>query len=114
MSLEEEAKARQRLQVILEQLGGRLSATEAAGTLGVSRKTYYEWREKALRGMEAALRDGEPGRPLNPTDPEKEDLRKRDLLLQRENDVLRCRLHILDELLREPPKPAVPGWKKKE
>ena len=95
-------------------MGGRLTSAEAAGQLGVSRKTFYEWREKALRGMEAALRDAEPGRPPNPVDPEKEELRKRELLLQRENDVLRCRLHILDELLREPPKPAAPGWKKKE
>lgn len=113
MSLEEDAKARQRLQVILEQLGGRLSATEAAGALGVSRKSYYEWREKALRGMAEALRDGLPGRPPSPQDPEKEALRERELDLQRENALLRCRLHILDEL-RRAPEPGASGWKKKE
>lgn len=113
MSLEEDAKARQRLPVILEQLGGRLTSAEAAGRLGVSRKTYYEWREKALRGMETALRDGNPGRPPNSVDPEKEALRERELDLQRENALLRCRLHILDEMSR-PPDPKATGWKKKE
>ncbi|NLG35653.1 MAG: helix-turn-helix domain-containing protein [Lentisphaerae bacterium] len=113
MSLEEESKAQQRLQVILEQLGGRLTSAEAAGQLGVSRKTFYEWREKALRGMEAALGDGEPGRPPNPVDPEKEALRERDVQLQRENDVLRCRLQILNELHRSPESKGS-GWKKKE
>jgi transposase len=110
----QEDRARERLQVILEQLAGRLTATEAAGQLGVSRKTYYEWREKALRGMEAALRDGEPGRPSHLVDPEKEALRERETELSLEVDLLRCRVQILDELLREPPKPTASGWKKKE
>jgi transposase-like protein len=113
MSLEEESKARQRLQVILEQLGGRLTSAEAAGQLGVSRKTFYEWREKALRGMEEALRDGEPGRPPTPVDPEKEELREREAGLKRQIDVLRCRLQILDELRRTPGTGGA-GWKKKE
>lgn len=98
-----EELARERLRVILEQMGGRLTSAEAAGQLGVSRKTFYEWREKALRGMEAALRDGEPGRPPNPVDPEKEHLREREIELQRENALLRCQLHIRNELKREPP-----------
>lgn len=96
-------RARERLRAILEQLGGRLTSAQAAGQLGVSRKTFYEWREKALRGMEEALRDGEPGRPLESTDPEKEDLRERQRELQREIALLRCRLHIRNELNREPP-----------
>ena len=107
-------RARKRLQAILEQMAGRITAEQAAGMLGVSRKTFYEWRQKALDGMEEALRDGEPGRPPNPVDPEKEDLKKQELRLTREVDLLRCRLQVLDELIREPPKPAAPGWKKKE
>ena len=99
----QDERARERLRVILEQMAGRLTSIEAAGQLGVSRKTFYEWREKALRGMEAALRDGEPGRPPNPVDPEKEDLRERESELQRENARLRCQLHIRNELNREPP-----------
>jgi transposase-like protein len=99
----EDERARERLRAILEQMGGRLTSAQAAGQLGVSRKTFYEWREKALRGMEAALRDGEPGRPPNPMDPEKEDLRERESTLQRENAILRCQLRIRSELNREPP-----------
>ena len=95
--------AQRRLQAILEQMAGRMTSTEAAGQLGVSRKTFYEWREKALRGMEEALRDGEPGRPPTPVDLEKEDLRERQSELQRENARLRCQLHIRNELNREPP-----------
>jgi transposase len=107
-------RARQRLQAILEQMAGRITAEQAAGMLGVSRKTFYEWKQKALDGMEEALLDGEPGRPAKPVDPEKEELQKREVNLTREVDLLRCRLQVLDELIREPPRPAAPGWKKKE
>jgi len=40
-------------------------------------------------------------------------LRERDVQLQRENDVLRCRLQILNELHRSPESKGS-GWKKKE
>jgi len=80
----------------------------------VSRKDVLRVAEKALRGMEEALRDGEPGRPPNPVDPEKEELRKRDLQLQREIDVLRCRLQIQDELRRSPEIGRGPAGKKKK
>jgi transposase len=103
MTTLEDDRAGERLRVILEQMGGRLTSAEAAGQLGVSRKTFYEWREKALRGMEEALRDGDPGRPPNPVDPEKEQLRERESGLQRENARLRCQLRIRSELNREPP-----------
>lgn len=57
--------------MILEVLGGRLNATQAAQELGVSRKTFYEWQERALEAMRKALRDRPAGRPLQPVDPEK-------------------------------------------
>ena len=54
-----------------------------------------------------------PGRPPNPVDLEKEDLREREVDLMRQIDVLRCRLQILDELRRSPESKGA-GWKKKE
>ena len=60
--------ARQR--AILEVLAGRMSVTQAALELGISRKTYYAWQERALLAMQAALRDRPGGRPPLPADPE--------------------------------------------
>ncbi len=53
-----------------------LTATEGAQRLGVSRKTYYEWEERALRAMSLALENHRGGRPSEPLDEEKEYLGK--------------------------------------
>lgn len=74
---EQEELARRRAEVIVEVQSGRLTATEAAKRLGVSRKTYYQWERRALEGMVDALRDKEGGRPAKPSDPQKEGLQKR-------------------------------------
>ena len=74
--METEEKAEQWQKVILEVLAGRLNVTEASGQLGVSRKTYYEKQERALTAMREALKDRPTGRPLNPVDPEKEELQE--------------------------------------
>ena len=75
--MEKERKlARERAAVILEVRGGKLTATEGAERLGVSRKTYYEWEERALQAMALALENHPPGRPLVPLDAEKEELRR--------------------------------------
>ena len=44
-------QARQRASLILQVQAGQLSATQAAQSLGVSRKTYYQWERRALQGM---------------------------------------------------------------
>ena len=73
--MEEEKKlARERAAVILEVRSGKLTATEGAQRLGVSRKTYYEWEDRALQAMSQALENHSPGRPPVPVDPEKEEL----------------------------------------
>jgi transposase len=73
--MEEEKKvARERAAVILEVRSGKLTATEGAERLGVSRKTYYEWEDRALKAMAQALENQAPGRPPTPQDPEKEEL----------------------------------------
>jgi len=96
----EDLKAQERQQVILEHLGGRMNATQAALALGVSRKTFYEWLERALSAMRAALRDRPGGRPMKPVDPEKEQLQATVETLQKERLVLEGRLRI-QEAIRE-------------
>ena len=74
---EQEELARRRAQIIVQVQSGRLTATEAAQQLGVSRKTYYQWERRALGGMIEALQDKECGRPSKPHDEQKEGLQKR-------------------------------------
>ena len=47
MTEEQDPKAEERMRVILDHLAGKLTATQAALELGVSRKTFYEWLERA-------------------------------------------------------------------
>ena len=72
--MEEKKLARERAAVILEVRSGKLTVTEGAERLGVSRKTYYEWEDRALKAMAQALENQAPGRPPIPQDPEKEEL----------------------------------------
>jgi DNA-binding XRE family transcriptional regulator len=44
-------QARQRAEVILKVRAGRMTAAHGARLLGVSRKTYYQWEQRALAGM---------------------------------------------------------------
>jgi len=47
----EQKLARERALVILRVRTGAFTAKEGAKRLGVSRKTYYEWEERALKAM---------------------------------------------------------------
>ena len=76
MNEQEDPKTLLRQRVILEHLSGRLTATQAALELGVSRKTFYEWLERALSAMRSALTDRPGGRPAKALDPEKDQLRE--------------------------------------
>src|SRR5512147_1384564 len=74
--MEKEKKlARERAAIILQVRSGALTATEGAERLGISRKTYYEWEDRALKAMAQALENQTPGRPSVPPDAEKEGLR---------------------------------------
>ena len=76
--MEKERKlARERASIILQVRSGALSATEGAERLGVSRKTYYEWEDRALQAMALALENHSPGRPPVPLDAEKEELQSK-------------------------------------
>jgi hypothetical protein len=76
--MEEEKKlARGWAAIILQVRSGALTATEGAERLGISRKTYYEWEDRALKAMALALENHSPGRPSVPPDAEKEDLQSK-------------------------------------
>ena len=73
--MEQERKlARERASIILQVRSGALTATEGAERLGISRKTYYEWEDRALEAMALALENHPAGRPPTPLDAEKEEL----------------------------------------
>ncbi len=69
--------ARERISVILRVRSGIMTAKEGAQALGVSRKTYYQWEERALKAMALALENRPAGRPILTLDEEKEALRVR-------------------------------------
>jgi hypothetical protein len=108
----EDPKALARQRVILAVLADRLTATQAALELRVSRKTYYAWQDRALTAMREALRDRPGGRPLTPVDPEKAQLQAALAAVEQERLVLASRLRIqeamrqtFNELLQgKPPK----------
>lgn len=64
--------------LLIKVRSGEMTATEAARQLGVSRKTWYEWENRALGAMNSALEDRLPGRPQAPVvNAELEQLQKR-------------------------------------
>jgi transposase len=76
--MEKERKlARERAAIILQVRSGKMTAMEGAERLGVSRKTYYEWEDRALQAMALALENQAPGRPPVPLDAEKEELQSK-------------------------------------
>jgi len=76
--MEKEKKlARERAAIILQVRSGALTATEGADRLGISRKTYYEWEDRALQAMALALENHSPGRPSVLLDAEKEELQSK-------------------------------------
>lgn len=101
---EKEAElARRRAEIIFKVRSGQMTAKEGARALGVSRKTYYEWENRALEGMTAALENGTPGRPRKEVDREKEALKARVQELEAEMQVQRSALRI-----RELLNPSIP------
>ena len=77
MKDKEQELARERALVILRVRSGAMTAKQGAQALGVSRKTYYQWEERALKAMALALENRVAGRPCVSTDEEKEPLRQR-------------------------------------
>jgi len=80
--------------VILQRLAGNLTAMQAARQLGISRKSYYQWEARALKGMKAALEPGRPGRPWPKPDVELTRVEAQKQQLQQKVDALEQRLRI--------------------
>ena len=97
----EKKLARQRASIILQGRSGVLSATEGAQRLGVSRKTYYEWEERALEAIAWALENRPAGRPPVPVDEEKEELRRRNEELERKLFLAEKTIEVKDLLLAD-------------
>jgi len=95
---EQESKAKLVAEMVLKVRNGELSAKKAASMLGMSRKTYYKWERRALRGMLEALAERQVGRPaMPPEDPEKLALKEELEQLKVENRRLQERLKLRDE-----------------
>ena len=58
--------AKNRAEVIMKVRSGFLTATEGAALLGISRKTYYKWENRALGAMLSELEEKKAGRPETP------------------------------------------------
>jgi transposase len=94
----EQKLARERALVILRVRSGALMAKQGAQALGVSRKTYYEWEERALKAMALALENRVAGRPSVSMDEEKERLRQRIRELEKKLDLAEKTLEVKDLL----------------
>jgi transposase len=98
MKEKEQELARERALVILRVRSGAMTATQGAQVLGVSRKTYYQWEERALKAMALALENRVAGRPCVSTDEEKETLRQRIRELEKKLDLAEKALEVKELL----------------
>ena len=94
----EQKLAQERALVILQVRSGAMTAKQGAQELGVSRKTYYEWEERALKAMASALENRVAGRPSVSMDEEKEGLRKRVRELEKKLDLAEKTLEVKELL----------------
>jgi len=94
----EKRLARERASIILQVGSGVLTVTEGAERLGISRKTYYEWEERALAAMAETLENHPPGRPSVPLDAEKEELQRRVRDLEKKLDLAEKTIEVKDIL----------------
>ena len=73
----QEKEAALRVQILLDVMAGRKTASKAAQNLGISRKSWHSWQKAGLDALLQAMTYGEPGRPRKPVeDPELQNLRK--------------------------------------
>lgn len=72
-----------------------MTATEGAIALGVSRKTYYKWENRALDAMLTGLEDRDTGRPELPEPLQTEMQLTREIeRLQREKELLEQKIEL--------------------
>ena len=90
--------ARERAEVIMKVRCGLMNASQAADQLGISRKTYYKWEQRALGAMLDGLTDQPPGRPSQPVDTQKQTLEKQLAQALRDNELLKHKMELKDVL----------------
>lgn len=113
--------ARSRAEIIMKVRAGYLTATEGAALLGVSRKTYYKWENRALAGLLAGLEERKTGRPELPEHTNKEtELQNRIEELEQEKELLKKQMELKDLVhqlklddAKERIRPRPKGFKKK-
>jgi transposase len=100
------ASLRQRASLILQVQAGQLTATAAARQMGVSRKTYYQWEQRALQSLMSALQPGQPGRPRSAPSPEIQQLQQRIHALEQQLETTEKVARLREILaLAKPPQP---------
>jgi transposase len=75
-----------------------MSASQAAQQLGISRKSYYKWEQRALSAMLMGLTDQPRGRPPQPVDTKKQALEDQLQQLRRDNELLKHKMALKDVL----------------
>jgi hypothetical protein len=72
-----------------------MTATQGAAALGVSRKTYYKWENRALGAMLDGLENRDTGRPELP-EPSQDnvELKKKLEELQKQNELLEKKMEL--------------------
>ena len=91
-------QARKRAETVFAVRSGRITAKEAARQLGVSRKTYYDWENRALLAMTKAMEEGTAGRPSISPDKEKQHLQEQISELQKKLFVAEKTVEVRDML----------------
>ena len=98
-----DARTRLRAQTLLDVLADRITATQAADRLGISRKTWHEWQQRGLEAMLEAMADRPTGRPPKERDSEKESMLKE--LLERDRKIADLEQSRRIQRLLNPPQP---------
>lgn len=89
--------AKERAEVIMQVRSGFLTATEGAALLGVSRKTYYKWENRALQAMLSELEEKKAGRPETSVHQQNmAELESKLEALQKEKELLHKQLELKD------------------
>ena len=92
---------------------GLITARQAADRLGVSRKTYYKWEQRALSAMLDGLTDHPPGRPSPVVETRKQALEKQLAQALRDNELLKQQMALKDVLTDLKLEPGMDRAKKK-
>ena len=94
-SLEGSTSAKERLQVVLETIAGRLRVQEACAHLGISEQRFDQLREQALQAAVERLESRPAGRPAQPAaDEHLQQLQEQAACLETELQAARVRTEI--------------------